>query len=335
MPQRRQLEYPSPGSNTDHTLNLSRADKKAANQVCLCTEILVHLLQAADSTTCSDSQASANKKTARAARVPSPLNRLHSTPVAALLLGSDRNEQPHSRPTSTPGLVVLRSEAVAVEVDLKERLSKLDLELPPTAILHRQQGRLQLAQDTLATLCGNPSLATGGLLSFVQAEYDGALHGSMQDAQQASTMSASLTKTNWINSGLRSQVRTLQSRLADSNSLTAKLQREMLLVKAKAEALEFTVSEKDAEVDLLQQRQERQETQITQLMEDKEFLVAQQQRDSGGAEGSPQRTLQMRGNVMNRVLKYANEAILSAEEIRSMDEAAFVASLHDSTEASQ
>lgn len=108
MPQRRQLEYPSPGSNTDHTLNLSRADKKAANQVCLCTEILVHLLQAADSTTCSDSQASANKKTARAARVPSPLNRLHSTPVAALLLGSDRNEQPHSRPTSTPGLVVLR-----------------------------------------------------------------------------------------------------------------------------------------------------------------------------------------------------------------------------------
>ena len=40
----------------------------------------------------------------------------------------------------------------------------------------------------------------------VQAEYDGALHGSMQDAQQASTMSASLAKTNWINSGLRSQV---------------------------------------------------------------------------------------------------------------------------------
>lgn len=37
----------------------------------------------------------------------------------------------------------------------------------------------------------------------------------------------------------------------------------MLLVKAKAEALEFTVSEKDAEVDLLQQRQERQETQVS------------------------------------------------------------------------
>ena len=36
----------------------------------------------------------------------------------------------------------------------------------------------------------------------------------------------------------------------------------MLLVKAKAEALEFTVSEKDAEIDLLQQRQERQETQV-------------------------------------------------------------------------
>lgn len=32
-----------------------------------------------------------------------------------------------------------RSEAVAVEVDLKERLSKLDLELPPSASLHRQQ----------------------------------------------------------------------------------------------------------------------------------------------------------------------------------------------------
>ena len=30
------------------------------------------------------------------------------------------------------------------------------------------RGRLQLAQDTLATLCSNPSLATGGLLSFVQ-----------------------------------------------------------------------------------------------------------------------------------------------------------------------
>ena len=40
----------------------------------------------------------------------------------------------------------------------------------------------------------------------VQAEYDGALSGSVQDAQQASTMSASLAKTNWINSGLRSQV---------------------------------------------------------------------------------------------------------------------------------
>ena len=36
----------------------------------------------------------------------------------------------------------------------------------------------------------------------------------------------------------------------------------MLLVKAKAEALEFTVSEKDAEIELLQQRQERQETQV-------------------------------------------------------------------------
>ena len=43
-------------------------------------------------------------------------------------------------------------------------------------------------------------------VSCVQAEYNGALDGSMQEAQQASTMSASLAKTNWINSGLRSQV---------------------------------------------------------------------------------------------------------------------------------
>lgn len=35
--------------------------------------------------------------------------------------------------------VRFRSEAVAMEVALKERLSKLDLELPPSATLHRQQ----------------------------------------------------------------------------------------------------------------------------------------------------------------------------------------------------
>lgn len=62
-----------------------------------------------------------------------------------------------------------------------------------------------------------------------------------------------------------SQVRQLQSRLSDSNSLTARLQREMLLVKAKAEALEFSVSEKDAEIELLRQKQERQDTQVMQL----------------------------------------------------------------------
>lgn len=61
------------------------------------------------------------------------------------------------------------------------------------------------------------------------------------------------------------QVRQLQGRLADSSSLTARLQREMVLVKAKAEALEFSVSEKDAEVELLRQRQERQDTQVVQL----------------------------------------------------------------------
>lgn len=58
------------------------------------------------------------------------------------------------------------------------------------------------------------------------------------------------------------QVKTLQGRLSDSHSLTARLQREMLLVKAKAEALEFSVSEKDAEIELLRQRQERQDTQV-------------------------------------------------------------------------
>lgn len=70
-------------------------------------------------------------------------------------------------------------------------------------------------------------------------------------------------------------------------------------------------------------------------MEDKESLLAQQENKSGGAEGAPQRVLQMKGNVMNRILKYANEAILSTEEIRSMDEATFVASLHDSDEGNQ
>lgn len=55
MPQRRQLEYPSPGS-TDHTVDVSTADKNAAKQqVCPCTEVPVHILQAADSITCLDS----------------------------------------------------------------------------------------------------------------------------------------------------------------------------------------------------------------------------------------------------------------------------------------
>ena len=61
------------------------------------------------------------------------------------------------------------------------------------------------------------------------------------------------------------QVRTLQSRLSDSTSLTARLQREMLLVKAKAEALEFSVSEKDAEIELLRVRHESQDTQVLLL----------------------------------------------------------------------
>ena len=65
-----------------------------------------------------------------------------------------------------------------------------------------------------------------------------------------------------MNISMLVQVQTLQSRLSDSSSLTARLQREMLLVKAKAEALAFSVSEKDAEIELLRQRQERQDTQV-------------------------------------------------------------------------
>lgn len=50
--------------------------------------------------------------------------------------------------------------------------------------------------------------------------------------------------------------------MSDSNSLTARLKRELLLMKAKAEALEFSVSEKDAEIELLHDRQERQHAQV-------------------------------------------------------------------------
>ncbi|KAL0045526.1 hypothetical protein WJX82_009124 [Trebouxia sp. C0006] len=241
-----------------------------------------------------------------------------------------------SRPWTRSGDGVrFRSEAVGMEVALQERLSRLDLELPPSAATHRQHGRLQLAQDTLATLSASPMLATDGLLQFVQTEYNEALSGSMHEAQQTSTMSASLAKTNWINSGLRSQVRQLQSRLSDSNSLTARLQREMLLVKAKAEALEFSVSEKDAEIELLRQKQERQDTQVVQLMEDNEALLRQQATQPAGMDKTPQKVLQMKGNVMNRLLKYANEAILSVEDIKGMDEATFIASLHNSDDANQ
>ena len=50
--------------------------------------------------------------------------------------------------------------------------------------------------------------------------------------------------------------------MSDSDSLTARLKRELLLMKAKAEALAFSVSEKDAEIELLHDRQERQHTQV-------------------------------------------------------------------------
>ncbi|KAL0034042.1 hypothetical protein WJX79_004820 [Trebouxia sp. C0005] len=278
------------------------------------------------SQSCAPAKGMIKKKVMRSPRVPSPLNRLHSTPVAALLLGSDRNdqlrsEQPASRaqevrkeqqpaplrPHTSPSRPLIRSgdgvrfrsEAVSLEVALQERLSRLDLELPPSAATHRQHGRLQLAQDTLATLCTSPMLATDGLLQFVQTEYNQALSGSMHEAQQVSTMSASVAKTNWINSGLRSQVRQLQK------------------------------------IELLRQKQERQDTQVVQLMEDKEALLRQQAMEPAGMDKTQQKVLQMKGNVMSRLLKYANEAILSVEDIKGMDEATFIASLHNSDDANQ
>lgn len=70
-------------------------------------------------------------------------------------------------------------------------------------------------------------------------------------------------------------------------------------------------------------------------MEDKDALIAQQSREGGGGEKSQQKVLQMKGNVMSRMLKYANEAVLTLEEIKGMDEAAFIASLHNSDDANQ
>lgn len=75
--------------------------------------------------------------------------------------------------------------------------------------------------------------------------------------------------------------------------------------------------------------------QITQLMEDKEALLRQQATLPAGLDKSQQKVLQMRGNVMNRLLKYANEAVLSVEDVKGMDEAAFIASLHNSDDTYQ
>ena len=78
--------------------------------------------------------------------------------------------------------------------------------------------------------------------------------------------------------------------------------------------------------------------QIVQLMEDKDALLAQQARDTGTPGDirlSQQKVLQIKGNVMNRILKYANEAVLSMEEIKSMDDATFLASLHSSDDIHQ
>ena len=57
---------------------------------------------------------------------------------------------------------------------------------------------------------------------MLQTEYNQALSGSMHEAQQASTMSASLAKTNWINSGLRSQVHSDNTRLVLLQYVSAK-----------------------------------------------------------------------------------------------------------------
>ena len=70
-------------------------------------------------------------------------------------------------------------------------------------------------------------------------------------------------------------------------------------------------------------------------MEDKEALLRQQDTLPAGLDKSQQKVLQMRGNVMNRLLKYANEAVLSVEDVKGMDEAAFIASLHNSDDTYQ
>lgn len=75
--------------------------------------------------------------------------------------------------------------------------------------------------------------------------------------------------------------------------------------------------------------------QVVQLMEDKEALLRQQAMEPAGMDKTQQKVLQMKGNVMSRLLKYANEAILSVEDIKGMDEATFIASLHNSDDANQ
>jgi len=75
--------------------------------------------------------------------------------------------------------------------------------------------------------------------------------------------------------------------------------------------------------------------QVVQLMEDKEALLRQQATEPAEMDKTQQKVLQMKGNVMNRLLKYANEAILSVEDIKGMDETTFIASLHSSDDANQ
>lgn len=77
--------------------------------------------------------------------------------------------------------------------------------------------------DADATLLVKRVMLSMLCCAVLQTEYNEALSGSMHEAQQTSTMSASLAKTNWINSGLRSQVHSDNTRLALLQYVSASL----------------------------------------------------------------------------------------------------------------
>lgn len=66
---------------------------------------------------------------------------------------------------------------------------------------------------------------------MLQTEYNQALSGSMHEAQQVSTMSASVAKTNWINSGLRSQVHSDNPRLVLLQYMSASHSLQCMILK--------------------------------------------------------------------------------------------------------